>query len=60
MYRHRNMATTQVAQAEKNRHKHMIKKVQGGKLKMADSHRDGYNKSVKTRSQIHKRAVPYI
>lgn len=54
------MATTQVAQAEKNWHKHMIKKVQGGKLKMADSHRDGYNKSVKTRSQIHKRAVPYI
>lgn len=55
------MATTQVAQAEKkSAQTYNKKKVQGGKLKMADSHRDGYNKSVKTRSQIHKRAVPYI
>lgn len=40
MYRRRNMATTQVAEAEKNLHKHMTEKNKGKKLRMAGSHRD--------------------
>ena len=40
MYRHMNMATTQVAEAEKNLHKHMTEKNRRKELKMADSRRD--------------------